>query len=374
MAKKQSSAKSGSQKHVDGSKAVRRTFEERVEYFALMAALVVSLLQAGIMLLWGPVTEVLPMVGSPDSVAVRGLLTSVLIAIVLGPYAYVRGTQARNNLLPAQYRQAYGLSAIPLTIAMALVTALFVSWGFDLLNRAFQGMEFNRVSTAILLGIIAGVVAYTVSRTMAHLNASGMIYLVVAGLFGTLLMAGARNDDPYWWEYSFSHLGMTASDSKAIFNIGLVFTGTLMVIWTEFFMKRYKILEDNGLITPRVFTILRASLIVSAVLLAFVGIFRFGISPFFNVVHDLSAGGMGVLLGLLMLGMIKLNPHYLRPFYYISWAILGAMIFSAVVKVMGFINLTGLEMAAFTLASLWLVLFLKNTDLLVDKVAPEYDL
>ncbi|MEZ4716110.1 MAG: hypothetical protein R2851_08475 [Caldilineaceae bacterium] len=43
-----------------------------------------------------------------------------------------------------------------------------------------------------------------------------------------------------------------------------------------------------------------------------VGIVRFGIGPLFNIIHDVSATGMGVILGLMMLFMPKLNPHYMR--------------------------------------------------------------
>ncbi|MCB0162022.1 MAG: hypothetical protein KDD83_27990, partial [Caldilineaceae bacterium] len=156
-----------------------------------------------------------------------------------------------------------------------------------------------------------------------------------------------------------------------IFNIGLIFTGILMLVWQEFFMKEFRVLERRGLITLRIFQVFRWGFVITSIFLALVGIVRFGIGPLFNIIHDVSATGMGVILGLMMLFMPRLNPHYMRAFYYISWVILGGLIFSAVIKVLGYVNLTGLEMAGFTLASLWLLLFFRNTKLLLQRVAPE---
>ena len=371
MAKQQTSKKANKQKAADAKRVSGRTFDEQLERIALRTVMIVVLIQMAVTLVFGPRGGSIAMVGSPDSAAVRALLSAAVIAAIVGPIAYVRGTRVRNDKLPKEFHQDYRLSAVPITIAGVLVTMLAVSWFYDVLNRAFEGAMFNRITLAVLLSISSGVVAYAVAKTMAHLRASGMLYLVVASLMGTLLLAGAHNENPYWWEYSFSHLGMTDSNSKAIFNIGLIFTGILMLVWQEFFMKEFRVLERRGLITLRIFQVFRWGFVITSIFLALVGIVRFGIGPLFNIIHDVSATGMGVILGLMMLFMPRLNPHYMRAFYYISWVILGGLIFSAVIKVLGYVNLTGLEMAGFTLASLWLLLFFRNTKLLLQRVAPE---
>ncbi|MCB0160112.1 MAG: hypothetical protein KDD83_18395 [Caldilineaceae bacterium] len=371
MAKQQTSKKANKQKAADANRIAGRTFDEQLERIALRTVMIVVLIQMAVTLVFGPRNGNIAMVGSPDSAAVRALLSAAVIAAIVGPIAYVRGTRVRNSKLPKEFQQDYRLSAVPITIAGVLVTMLAVSWFYDVLNRAFEGAMFNRITLAILLSISSGVVAYAVAKTMAHLRASGMLYLVVASLMGTLLLAGAHNENPYWWEYSFSHLGMTDSNSKAIFNVGLIFTGILVLVWQEFFMKEFRSLERRELITLRSYQVFRWGFVVTGIFLAMVGIVRFGIGPLFNIIHDVSATGMGVILGLMMLFMPKLNPHYMRAFYYISWLIVGGLVFSAVIKVLGYVNLTGLEMAGFTLASLWLLLFFRNTKLLLQRVAPE---
>lgn len=349
----------------------RRTFFETVERLSLWTAMIAALVTAVLTLILGAGEEGLRMVGARDSAAARGLISTVIICLVVGPLAYTRGMRARNRLLPAEFRRDYRISAIPMTLAATLLVAVIVAWSFELFNRSFQGIQFSTAGLTIFLALLSGVVAYGVTTGMSKLRTQGMLYLVVASLFGTLLFAGATNDDPYWWEYSFSHLGMTASDSKAIFNFGLLFTGALIVIWQQFFIKEFAALERRGLVTHRTVQLIRTGLIASGIMLAMVGVVRFGIGLFFNIIHDLSAGGVGVILGLMMLTMWKLNPHYVKEFYYMSGVILAGMIFAAAAKVLGFIGLTALEMAAFALASLWLILFLRNTELLLEHVAPE---
>lgn len=349
----------------------RRTFLESLERLALGTGLVAALVQAGITFLFNPGAEGLPLIGSPDSMAIRSLFSTIVIALIMGPYAYIRGMQARNRVIPEEFRQDYRLSVVPATLAAAILFGITIGWSFAVLERAFPGVVFNRITMTLFLSTVAGIVGYMVVTTMGQLRAPGMLYLGVGALFGTLIFAGARHEDPYWWEYSFSHLGMTPSNSKSIFNIGLVFTGVLLVIWQQFFMTDLKVLERRGLITHRTLRIFNVSLVLVGVLLAFVGIVRFGIGPFFNVVHNVSATGMGVILGLLMLAMWKLNPHYVRVFYYVSILIVAAMIGVVLAMVFGFIGLTGLEFVCFTLASLWLILFFRNTELLIEEIAPE---
>ncbi|MEZ4716109.1 MAG: hypothetical protein R2851_08470 [Caldilineaceae bacterium] len=246
MAKQQTSKKANKQKAADANRIAGRTFDEQLERIALRTVMIVVLIQMAVTLVFGPRNGSIAMVGSPDSAAVRALLSAAVIAAIVGPIAYVRGTRVRNSKLPKEFQQDYRLSAVPITIAGVLVTMLAVSWFYDVLNRAFEGAMFNRITLAILLSISSGVVAYAVAKTMAHLRASGMLYLVVASLMGTLLLAGAHNENPYWWEYSFSHLGMTDSNSKAIFNVGLIFTGILVLVWQEFFMKEFALLERRN--------------------------------------------------------------------------------------------------------------------------------
>jgi hypothetical membrane protein len=202
------------------------------------------------------------------------------------------------------------------------------------------------------------------ARTAELLITLSMLYL-----FATLFFAAAFNEDPYWWQNSFSYLGMSGSNSRYIFDVGLLFTGILVITWQFYFMESFVYLRERGLITERTHSLIRWALILVGVMLACVGIFRFGINLFFNVVHDVAATGMGVILGLLMLLLWRFVPGYQRIFYAVSIVMVVLMILSAILKVGGRFNLVGLELAAFALAGLWLILFYRNTELLVAQIA-----
>jgi hypothetical protein len=349
----------------------RRTFLEELETRALWFGLAAALIQAATTFVFNPGAAGLPLAGSPDSMAIRSFLAAIVISLGVGSYTYVWGMRSRNEFLPDEFKQDYRWSVVPMALAAMVMSAMTIAWSFAILNQAFPGATFNRVSMTLFLSIVSATIAYVSAVYMGRLHAADMLYLGVIFLFGTLLFAGARNEDPYWWEYSFSHLGMTPSNSKAIFNVGLIFTGALIVIWSQFFMRDVAVLERRGLISHSVFRILNVALFLTGISLGMVGLVRFGIAPILNVVHDVSATGSGVILGLLMLGMWWLNPHYKRVFYYVSILIVAGMIGTVLAKVLGYLSLTGLEFGCFVLASIWLVLFFQNTQLLIARVAPE---
>jgi hypothetical protein len=224
----------------------------------------------------------------------------------------------------------------------------------------------DSASTATVLVLIIGVLAYSIVRNIMPVKtATTLVNLSAFYLLATLFFAAYFNDNPLWWQKSFSYLGMTDSNSRYIFDVGLLFTGILIVTWQVFFMENFTILESYGKIDHRTYNIIRWILIIAGVALATVGVVRFGINLFFNIIHDLAATGMGVMVALLMVGLYKLVPGYDRSFYVLSILMALATAAAAIFKITGSFNLVGLELAAFSLATVWLVLFHRNTELLV---------
>ncbi len=343
-------------------------YNDSVERYALLAALIAALVQAAVVMFLTQLNE-LPLVGAPNSVASQALIGAIIVALAVSPMAYLRGARFRNRRLQLERRHDFRWAVLPITLAAALVAGLVVMGAMEFLNRAFIGVNLPKPLIALFLGFNAGVVAYIIANWLAHLHSTGLIYLAIGSLFGTLLFAGVRNDDPLWWTYSFSHLGMTASNSRRIFDVGLLFTGLLILVWQQFIMTDIIVLQNHGLISARVRRYVRISLIVVAVATAMVGVVRFGISPIFNLVHDLSAVSMGVAAGLLLISMPWTMPFMSRQFYVLSYVILAAMLLVLPLKIMGFMGVTGMEMFEFMLAGAWLVLFARNVVLAAERVA-----
>lgn len=342
---------------------------EQVEAQALVLGLIFGGIQLASIFILDYAREMIPLYGESGSVGGRALTSSIILSLIVTPIAYLRGLRHRNaNKSEAALRQRYW-DIVPLTIATTLLVALLVVGGFQIFSRPFADVLLDRASTATILVLLSSTLAYSISRHLMLARISELLVtLSVTYLFATLFFSTYFNDNPLWWQNSFSYLGMSESNSRYIFNVGLLFTGILIVTWQFYFMESFTILRDRGLITERTRSLIRWALILTGVLLACVGIFRFGINLIINIIHDVSATGMGVMLGLLMLLLWRFVPGYRPIFYVVSIVMVVLMILSAILKVTGSFNLVGLELAAFALAGLWLILFYRNTELLVARV------
>jgi hypothetical membrane protein len=349
---------------VDWAKEIETTAMRYTLIFGLIQLVSVMILE------WS--RDLSPLTGSPDSVASHALISSIIVSLIVTPIAFLRGIDYRNSLKSEALPHKRTWAVVPVTIGVALLVALLIVGGFEIFSRTFQDVMLDRSSSATILVLIVGVLAYLIPRSiMSTKTAATLVNLMAIYLMATLFFAAYFNDNPLWWQRSFSYLGMTESNSSYIFNIGLIFTGILAVAWQYFFMESFAVLESHGNITHREYNIVRWVLIIAGIALAMVGIVRFGIGTFFNIIHDLSATGMGVIVALLMVSLYRIVPGYSKIFYTLSIVMAVMIAVAAVLKVLGKFNLVGLELAGFALAALWLVLFYRNTELLVAETVSE---
>ena len=353
----------------DSLKAVA-AYSRGVERTALWSLIVAGVAMFVVFFIVNAGRESVPIVPDRGSVGFQGLIASILISLILTPYAYVRSTEFRNRSLPDAMRNKYTWFVIPVTIAITLFLALVTGAFFEMITRSFEGLELSRLSASLRLASTMAVLAYILVSWVMRMRNSNLIYIAVFYLFATLLISGAMHENPLWYQASFSYLGMTESNSKFLFDIGLPFTGLLIIIWSFYFKEYLNILLEDGIITQRTRSLLHWGIVLSAVLLSMVGLVRFGMAPIFNVVHDASATGMGVVLGLMMLFMPWMIKTFSRVFYIYSYVSVAMMVVAVVLMVMGVYSLTGLEMSAFVMASVWLLIFYRNVDQLVIQQRP----
>ena len=184
------------------------------------------------------------------------------------------------------------------------------------------------------------------------------------------MFAGALNSDPLWYEGSFSGLGMTSSNSRQVFNYGLVITGLLIVAWSQFLLDDLRVLVQRGYTTEKYLNWMRILFIVAGVFLGMVGVVRWGIGFWGNVLHDVFAGGAGAALAIVLVGMYWFIPHFVKWFYYFSWGILALIVMAVVLKLVGYFSLTGIELMGFGSASIWLLVSMRSAQNLVNRVDP----
>jgi hypothetical membrane protein len=226
------------------------------------------------------------------------------------------------------------------------------------------------MAAPVSIAVLSGALAYFVARSFYYVRAPGLILMTVIALMGTLMFAGALNEDPLWYEGSFSGLGMTSSNSKTVFNIGLVITGLLIIAWSQFLLDDLRALVKYGYTTEKYLNWIRILFIIAGVFLAMVGVVRWGIGPLGNLLHNVFAGGAGAALAIVLVGMYWLIPHFVRWFYYLSWGLLALIVISVILKLLGYFTLTGIELMGFGSASLWLLFFMRSAQNLVNRVDP----
>lgn len=343
-----------------------RSHSEQIERAAIWLALIFALSQAVTVLITGASSQTVEMIGGPVSVAAHALIFGTLAALIVTPIMYRRGIRLRNEKLSAGYlRRKWDV--VPIT----LLVVLFIIGVFEAVSRSFVNVQLDLASATTILLLSVGFLAYVIAGFSARLRASGLLYIVVLYLFGTLFLSTATQDNPLWWQKSFSYLGMSDSNSRYIFDIGLIFTGMLTIVWQQFFMSDYATLVEKGWVKQRSARIIQIAYIAMGAMLASVGIFRYGLSSITNAIHDTSATGAVVIVGLLMLFMYWLNAHYIRAFYVISWVLVSLLPLAAILKVTGYFNLVGLELLGFVFAGLWSIFFAHNSDILIEAVRQE---
>lgn len=298
------------------------------------------------------------------------LYTALAIALVAAPISYVRGAKWRIRRLPADRPHDWQWRVIPVTVGALFVNFLLVLVALVVINRAFPDLAMSRWAAIITLAMTAGAVTYYTVHLYSNLRAPTMLYVTLSALFGTLLFAGAIHVDAHWFVQSFSHLGATDTNMRFIFNIGIIMSGILLVVWQQFHMDDLIVLQEKALVTPRSLMILRWGLILCAILLSLVGATPWGISTLINVIHMLVAGGSGVVAGILVVAIWWLIPWFPRWFYYTGYALVVVTVIVVALKLADYVWLTGMQFAGFIIIAFWLVLFQKNSENLVQRIDP----
>ncbi len=348
----------------------RPTHSDNVENATLLLAAVASLVMFVVVLILSIGRSSIPVVGPHPSVAFYTTVAVLLITLIAAPFGFYRGTLWRNKYRSPDRQVDWRRRIVMVTVGALLVILLVDIFAFLIVNATFAGVSISNWAAPATLAVIVFVVSYFVLRAFYYVQAPGMLYVTVVALMGTLMGAGALNSDPLWYEGSFSGLGITSSNSKTIFNVGLVITGLLIIAFQSFLIDDLKPLVTHGAISQKHLRYISNLLVIAGVFLGLVGVVRWVYSTFTNILHDVFAGGAGVALGLLILMMYRWIPHFVKWFYWASWTLLGFIIVAVVLKILGYFSLTGIELFGFSVACIWLLLFMRSAQNLVNRVDP----
>ncbi len=292
-----------------------------------------------------------------------GFRTALFVAVASFVIFYmVRHVTTRSLLraAPSKWKRA-GVIAERLSLAAvySIVGFLVTIGAFFVISSGFIGLSLDPFSSALIVALFVGVssyIMYLLAYSVSTVQLSGMLGLfLVSGALASMMTAS----DPQWWERHFSALGAGGGVSGYAFNGTLILAGFAIAALAGFISSDFAAIktqhEQFRAVKVR---IIRVTLVLIGIFLAFVGLFVYDAYPF---LHNSSAGGMAVLFVGLVLGLPWVAPAFSRAFFIFSYLLMVGLIVSFwLFNNVGYFNLTVFELIAVAVIFGWLIVFIRQ--------------
>jgi hypothetical protein len=278
-----------------------------------------------------------------------------------------------NRNLPAAYQQTWKLRLVPILAAMLIISLLGVAIGLILLNYALPGLVLPTTQAIFLIGIASASFAHLVISQMFRMSLRRLLSILFIIMAVGLYYAAVdiANENPYWWQESFSYLGTFDYMGSALFNSTFIFSGVLTLVLHSYFMYNFDILHQKGALSTNGHKLLHITLWVLGFLLAGIGIFVYGVSPIETTLHNLAAYLTAGMIFSYMVGARWLIPQLSANFKFNSLLFTIAMFMTGLLMLFGFLNTAQAQINGFFLSGAWLAMFVNETDYLARHLAPE---
>lgn len=343
-------------------------YAERIALrYALPIGIAVGLLVVLLNLDRNPV----PMSGDYRAFGTLLLIAIMPITLVVAGVAFVLGVRAWNERVAADRERTWRLAVVPVALAYALLIGLVTALGLQFVEFSFRDLTLDKFQGAFLVGAVASGLTLWVIQQVMQITTAKLLQLVFVIIGAGVYLTSATIDDPLWWQVSFSYLGTMKSSARTIFNITLIFTGVLLLVWLPFFMSDFRILVRHGVARKDAVRWMRIAFTALAIAIAFVGFFKSGLTPFSSLMHNWAAYSLAGIFAVLMLGLRWLVPGFSDEVFATSWTLMGGLVATLVLAAVGYFNTVGLEIICFVLGLLWLNVFVRSTSTLAEELEPE---
>lgn len=291
------------------------------------------------------------------SIGLLAAITVLALTIVVSYIGYWRsrhlpGQEWRLSLAPWKFI----LDATNVAAVHALISAITTIAVFVLLALSFRGVTLDGWVSAAAVGASAGLTSYLVYVSVSKIDTAKLSTLLVTFIAITTLTSMAT--DPEWWKYHFSLLGTLGDSSANLFNLSLIIAGLLVTTFSLYLQRDISALVDLGVLRYRWSARAISTLfIVMGIMLARVGAFPLDVN---ETLHNVSAAGMAVAFGLLLLT----SPLVLRGMPWTFFAVTGGFFAAMVGSVIlfagtGYFNLTFFELVVFIIIFGWIATFIR---------------
>ena len=253
-----------------------------------------------------------------------------------------------------------------LSFAYAIIFGAIGFLAAVIINLAFKGFVYQPYTFALWPAPAAATWAYFSINLAENFKPTDIINVVGIVLIGGVTLSAILNPNPQWWEESISYLGMNKYESAKILNLTLILSGALLVVLSSFFSRRFEALKSNKMITDRANKFLRFAFIAAPIGLACVGIFPYKPEAPRMYIHNFSAGVAFGLFSLVMFLTYWLFPFFSKYYMRVNYILLTALGVIFAMNIVGYLTLALTEMMAFGIIAVWMVLFLRSINGVMD--------
>lgn len=318
----------------------------------------------------------------PARVSIRGGLSitevGFYMAVLACFVAYLYGfRQQVTAQVAADTRKATGKFVawrdnLSLAFAYSVAVGGVLLIASRLFDQSFQGLTLDHFSSALIVGGVVGAVLYFITNAARNASSTAIIKLFAAVLVGGVMFSMFTNANVDWWRENFSTLGMSVSSANTAFNFTLVISALVMLALTTqvFSSLDAMIAHDKSLEKQLKSNIVKGFFVFIAIAFGCVGIFHYVPNSIMATLHNTSAFSLVIAFVSLIVLLRWLAPGFSKEFMTISYIIAGGLVGGYILFTqIGYLSLTAFELLAFVLCFSWLILFLKNVDLLAAQAS-----
>ncbi|TQL46530.1 uncharacterized protein DUF998 [Homoserinimonas aerilata] len=292
-----------------------------------------------------------------------GLITALSasgIAVVVFVVGYVLSMRSpvnswrRSVWLPRFVLDVTGLSFTHAAIAFMAALAMF-----SLLQRAFEGLAFDAITSALTCGVVTALTAYVTFLSASAVSTYSLSQLLAVFVVSGSLTSMLTADEPHWWQSNFSALGVSTGFSGYAFNATVLIAGLVVITLADYVTTDLEELARRREQHVRWRSeMVRWLLVTIGVALIGVALVPVNLS---EPVHNIFATGLVVVFFALMVGIRWFAP-VMQPTFLVVTSIFIAVIGTATVLFwpVGYYNLTGFELVVSAVVFAWLIIFVRN--------------
>lgn len=295
--------------------------------------------------------------------AVISLLTTFIIVLNVfrSRYSSIYHSEGRNKVL-AKWRDAVSLS-----LAFSIVNAASILLLAYVFSGGFRGLSFDIYTSSVLVALVVAVLAYANYNTVSDLQPSSIIKILAFVLIGGVMFSMITNNNTEWWQYNFSTLGGVYSSRAITFNLTLILAALIMITLTTFVFTLFDRAVSHGSSKAKDIRskTLKWLFVAAAIALGGVGFFPYIANTPYALLHNLSAFGLVLIFLVLIASLRWLASGFSKEFFALSYVVAASLIvFFLLFTSVGYFSLTAFQLSSFVFCFSWLMLFLKQIDLL----------